>query len=92
MNKVTFVITSRQELMTVDGDDDLSIYKDARDEMIHLHDELPEDDIDDSTDQCVYHANLHHLIHKMDATIVDHELISHGPKKTSPSTHNYNAL
>ena len=60
--------------MTVEEDDNLSIYEDAQDKMIPLDDKLP-DDVNDLADQCIHQANLHHLAHNTDTTFDDNELL-----------------
>ena len=46
-----------------------TIVVDTRSELIE--DDVTIDDVDESMDHCVYQANIHHLIHNVDATICD---------------------
>ena len=73
-----------------EGCDD-TIFVDARSELIEDDDDTIED-VDESMDHCVYQANIDCLVHNVDATIFNGDLLSHGPRHTSPSEQNYEAL
>jgi len=68
-----------------------AIFEDASSEMIE-DDDVTLDDVNESMDHCAYQANIHHLIHNVNATFFDSDSLSHGPKCTSPSEQDYEAL
>ena len=71
------------------GHDD-NIFVDARSELIEDND-VTLDVVDESMDHCVYQANIHCLVHNVDATVFDGNSLSHGPRCTSPSEQDYEA-
>ena len=71
--------------------DDDPIFEDAKDELDD-DDDTTLADLDDSIDQYVYQSNFHCLVCNVDSTVLEDELISHGPKKIAPSDQDYGAL
>ena len=85
------VIHNDGETMVKGEGHDNAIFVDARSELIE-DDDVTLDDVNESVDHCVYQANIHHLIHNVNATFFDGNSFSHGPKCTSPSEQDYEAL
>jgi hypothetical protein len=85
------VIHNDGETMVKGECHDNTIFVDARSELIE-DDDVTIEDVVESMDHCVYQANIHCLIHNVDATIFDGDSLIHGPKCTSPSKQDYEAL